>query len=77
LYLAQFGIFPQNIWLLIVILIPLAIWGYVWKFIGLWFSAKNGEKAWFIVFAFINLAGILELYYLYSRKCWPFKRNEK
>jgi hypothetical protein len=77
LYLAQFGIFPQNIWLLIVILIPLAIWGYVWKFIGLWFSSKNGEKAWFIVFAFINLAGILELYYLYSRKCWPFKRNEK
>jgi hypothetical protein len=73
---APLGIFPQNILLLIAILIPLGIWGYVWKFFGLWFSAKNGEKAWFIVFALVNLAGILELYYLHSRKCWPFRQSQ-
>lgn len=73
---APFGIFPQNLWLLIAIVIPLAIWGTFWKFAGLWFSAKNDEKAWFIIFAIINLAGILELYYLHSRKCWPFKPNQ-
>ena len=75
MYALQLGILPQNILLLIAILIPLAIWGYVWKFFGLWFSARNGEKAWFIVFALVNLAGILELYYLHSRKYWPFKQN--
>jgi len=58
---------------LIMIIIPLAIWSYFWKIIGLWFSARNNEKAWFIVFFFINLVGILEIYYLRSRKCWPFK----
>ena len=76
MYAAPLDILPQNILLLIAILIPLAIWGYVWKFIGLWSSAKNGEKAWFILFALVNLAGILELYYLHSRRCWPFKPNQ-
>jgi len=66
LYGAPLEFFPPNLLLLIVVLIPLTIWASFWKFIGLWFSAKNGEKAWFITFAFINLAGILELYYLYS-----------
>jgi len=70
------GILPQNLSLLVAILIPLAIWASFWKLIGLWFSAKNGEKSWFIVFAFVNLAGILELYYLYSRKCWPFRQQQ-
>jgi len=69
-------ILPQNLSLLVAILIPLAIWASFWKLIGLWFSAKNGEKPWFIVFAFVNLAGILELYYLYSRKCWPFRQQQ-
>jgi len=68
-----FPLFPFDISLLLMALIPVAIWGYFWKAVGLWFSAKNGEKGWFLVFIFVNLAGILELYYLHSRKCWPFK----
>jgi hypothetical protein len=60
---------------LLWLLVPLAIWGYLWKILGLWFSAKNNEKLWFAIFAFVNLAGILEIYYLYSRKCWPFQRR--
>ncbi|MGA2973513.1 MAG: DUF5652 family protein [Candidatus Bathyarchaeia archaeon] len=67
---------PINISLLLILLVPVAIWSYFWKIIGLWFSARNGEKAWFIVFVFVNLVGILELYYLHSRKCWPFKRKQ-
>ncbi|WP_455277041.1 DUF5652 family protein [[Eubacterium] cellulosolvens] len=57
----------------ILILIPLMIWSYFWKILGLWFSARNNEKIWFIIFIFVNLVGILEIYYLYSRKCWTFK----
>ena len=74
--LSPLEIFPPNLFLLVAVLIPLGVWAVFWKLIGLWFSARNGEKAWFIVFAFINLAGILELYYLYSRKCWPFKSQQ-
>ena len=62
--------------LLIIVLIPIGIWSVFWKALSLWFSAKNNDKVWFIVFLFINLVGILELYYLHSRKCWPFKPKQ-
>jgi hypothetical protein len=64
---------PMNTVLLIGVITPLVVWSSFWKIIGLWFSARKSEKIWFIVFIFINLVGILEIYYLYSRKCWPFK----
>jgi hypothetical protein len=67
--------FPEFIATILWFLIPLGIWSAFWKIVGLWFSAKNNEKIWFIVFVFINLAGLLEIYYLYSRKCWPFKKS--
>ncbi|MEM2840759.1 MAG: DUF5652 family protein [Candidatus Bathyarchaeia archaeon] len=56
-----------------LLLVSLAIWSFFWKIPGLWFTARRGEKVWFIVIFFVNLAGILEIYYLHSRKCWPFK----
>ena len=59
-----------------LLLIPLIVWSYFWKVVGLWFSGRNNEKRWFLVFVFVNLLGILELYYLHSRKCWPFKVND-
>jgi hypothetical protein len=68
-----FGVLPDNLAFLVLALIPVVIWSYFWKIIGLWFSAKNAEKAWFVVFVFVNLAGFLEIYYLHSRKCWPFR----
>jgi len=67
---------PIDTVLLISIIIPLAIWNYFWKIIGLRFSARNREKVWSVVFVFINLVGILGLYYLYTRKCSPFKPKQ-
>jgi hypothetical protein len=61
-----------HVTLLILVLIPLAIWSSFWKIIGLWFSARNSDKGWFVLFIFVNLAGILEIYYLHSKKNWPF-----
>jgi hypothetical protein len=66
-------LFPCSESLLLFVLVPIALWSYFWKVIALWFSAKNNEKTWFVVFVFVNLVGVLELYYLHSRKCWPFK----
>ena len=66
--------FPSNT--LLLLLVPVAIWSGFWKIVGLWFAAKNDERGWFVVLIFVNLAGILELYYLHSRKCWPFKPKQ-
>ncbi|MGA8904976.1 MAG: DUF5652 family protein [Candidatus Bathyarchaeia archaeon] len=67
--------FPLYLAYVIWLIVPIVIWSAFWKALGLWFSARNNEKTWFIVFAFINLLGILEIYYLHSRRCWPFRRK--
>jgi hypothetical protein len=66
---------PANLLLLVAVLVPLVIWSYFWKAVGLWFSARGGNKAWFALFLFVNMAGLLELYYLHSRRYWPFRRQ--
>lgn len=58
-------------------IIPLAAWSFFWAALGLWFSAKNKDKAWFIFFLLIHLAGIPEIIYLRMRRCWPFKPKEE
>ena len=68
---------PEYVTTILLLLVPLVIWSGFWKVVGLWFSAKNNEKVWFVIFVFINLAGLLEIYYLYSRKCWPFKKKSQ
>jgi hypothetical protein len=55
---AQFGI---SIWLLIVIL----VWSLAWKLLAFWKSARKKHIIWFLVFAFVNTVGILEILYIY------------
>lgn len=50
-----------SIWLLVVIF----AWSLVWKLLALWKSARKGQPIWFIVLAFINTIGILEILYIY------------
>ena len=45
--------------------IPLMIWSIIWKGLGLWKSARNGSKPWFIVMFILNTAGILEILYIF------------
>jgi len=47
-------------WVLILIL----IWTLPWKGYALWRSARNGQKAWFVVLLVINTLAILEIIYL-------------
>ena len=42
----------------------LIIWGFVWKGLALWISAKRNEKWWFAIFLVVNTIGILEIVYL-------------
>ncbi|MEK7630177.1 MAG: DUF5652 family protein [Patescibacteria group bacterium] len=52
---------------------PLVVWTLVWKGIALWRAARRGDKNWFIALLIVNLAGILEILYIYI---WS-KRSKK
>ncbi len=56
-----------------VVLTPLIVWSLFWMGLGLWFSAKNNDKPWFIFFLIVHLLGIPEIIYLKKRRCWLFK----
>jgi uncharacterized protein DUF5652 len=49
------------IWMLAVVV----IWSAVWKLLALWKSARKNHIIWFILLAFINTVGILEILYIY------------
>ncbi|HNW68806.1 MAG TPA: DUF5652 family protein [Bacteroidales bacterium] len=53
---------------LIPILIILAVWDIVWKFIALWKSARNNHLAWFICIAIFNTIGILPIIYVLTHR---------
>jgi methionyl-tRNA synthetase len=57
-------LFSQWGWLMILI----AIWSVVWKGVALWHSARNSQKAWFVVLLVVNTVGILEIIYLLGFK---------
>lgn len=52
---------PIAVWLLV----PLLLWTFLWKGLGLWFSARNEEKYWFVAILILNTVGILEIAYLF------------
>ncbi len=60
-YLAAFGALPP--WLQYV-LILVSLWELFWKGIGLWKSAKNNQRYWFVAMLVLNTAGILPIIYL-------------
>lgn len=40
------------------------LWTIAIKGVALWYSARNGQKVWFIAMLFVNLIGIPEVIYL-------------
>lgn len=48
------------------LIVLLVVWSIVWKALALWKSARAGSKVWFVVFLFVNTAGILEMIYLFA-----------
>ena len=50
---------------MIVLFTALMIWSLVWKGLALWRAAKRTDTVWFIIFMFLNTAGILEIIYYY------------
>lgn len=58
-----FNIYQQPM-VVIVSLVILSIWELIWKGFGLWHSAKNRQKAWFLVILIFNTLGLLPIIYL-------------
>jgi len=52
---------PVAVWLLV----PLLLWTFLWKGLGLWFAVKNEQKYWFIAILILNTIGLLEIAYLF------------
>jgi Family of unknown function (DUF5652) len=46
------------------ILYILIVWTMIWKGLALWYSARNKQKGWFIVFLIVSTVGIFEIIYL-------------
>ena len=46
------------------LLIVAAVWTIILKGFALWYSARGGQKGWFIVLLVVNTLGILEIVYL-------------
>lgn len=61
----------QAIWIAVLV-----AWDIVWKSIGLWRSAKNNDKAWFVAILIVNSVGILPIIYLLSHKQTKGAKND-
>jgi len=48
----------------LALILVLMIWEAIWKGIGMWRSARNGHKIWFVCMLILNTAGILPIIYL-------------
>ncbi|MEY4313057.1 MAG: hypothetical protein RLZZ319_566 [Actinomycetota bacterium] len=50
------------------LVVVLGLWSITWSAIGLWVAARNGHKAWFVVFLLVHTLGVLEMLYLWSQR---------
>ena len=58
-----FNVYQQPIWVMLALLV-IAAWTLVWKGLALWSSARNKQKAWFVVILIFNTMGLLPIIYL-------------
>ncbi len=52
---------PVNFFFLLVLV---SLWSVGWEGFGLWYSAENKQKGWFIAVLLIPVAGLLPIIYL-------------
>ena len=48
------------------IIVVIAVWEVLWTLIGLWYSARK-DKYWFLAIGLIQLLGVIEIFYLFTR----------
>ena len=48
------------------IMYPVLAWLVVWKGLALWYAARRGQKAWYVILLIVNTLGILEIIYIFA-----------
>ena len=75
--ISAYNIYQQPFQMLLGLAL-ISIWSLVWKGFGLWNSAKNKQKGWFIAILILNTAGLLPIIYLlWFRPNKSKEENEK
>lgn len=49
------------------------LWSLIWNGLGLWYSAKNEQKGWFVALLILNTLGLLPIIYL----IWFRRKKDK
>ena len=62
-YWTMFNLYQQP-GLMLLGLLVIVMWVVIWKGLGLWFSAQNKQKNWFIAMLILNTLGLLPIIYL-------------
>jgi len=62
---AYLKLVAESLGISIFLLVVLAVWSSVWKFLALWKAARKKSVVWFVVLAVINTIGILDILYLF------------
>ncbi len=48
-----------------ILVVVLTIWSLIWNGFGLWYSARNRQKIWFVLILLLNTLGILPIIYIF------------
>lgn len=64
---------PIPTWLWVILL----VWGFIWKGLGLWNSARGKQIYWFVAILILNTVGVLPIIYLLFFKPKPWIKTIK
>lgn len=63
--LGYFNSFAEQMGLPVWFFLMIVFWTISWKLVALWTSARKGSVFWFILLAFLNTIGVLEILYIF------------
>ena len=49
------------------LLVIISLWEAVFTLLALWFAARNDHKGWFLICGFVQLFGLVEIFYLVTK----------
>ena len=49
------------------LLFGILLWEALFTLLALWFAARNNHKGWFLICGFVQLFGLVEIFYLLTK----------
>ena len=57
------------------LLVIISLWEAVFTLLALWFAARNDHKGWFLICGFVQLFGLVEIFYLVTKTTFSKTSN--